>query len=207
MLQKFFLFLIFCFSSIHAEMPEPYASIKQLPFDPHGWFLNSKPLGYILEQRQPKIVIEIGSWLGSSTRFIADKLPEGGKLYAVDTWAGAPEEPAHMTDPRLPYLYQQFLSNVIHAELTNVIVPIRMNSVEASKALNIKADLIYLDGAHDTASVKEDILSWYPHLAERGLLCGDDWRWPSVQTAVIQCANQLNKKVIVLGNFWYFYNE
>lgn len=207
MFQKFFLFLIFSLSSIFAEMPEPYASIKQLPFDPHGWFINAKPLDAILEQRKPKIVIEIGSWMGCSTRFIADKLPEGGKLYAIDTWAGSPGEEVHMSDPRLPYLYQQFLSNVIHAGLTNVIIPIRMNSVEASKALNIKADLIYLDGAHDTSSVIADILSWYPHLAEDGLLCGDDWGWPSVQAAVIQCSSKLNKKVVAVGNFWFFYNE
>lgn len=50
-----------------------------------------------------------------------------------------------------------------------------MRSVEAAKALDVMADLINIDAAHDYKSVKEDILAWYPHLKEGGIMCGDDW--------------------------------
>lgn len=190
----------FCFG----EIPEPYASIVQLPFDGHGWFMNADPLKVIIDQKQPQIAIEIGSWLGLSTRFIASNMPENGKLYAVDTWLGSPTESVHQQDPRLPYLYQLFLSNIIHEDLCHKIIPVRMNSLEASKALNVKADLIYLDGAHDTKSVTEDIVYWNGHLNKDGIMCGDDWGWTSVQTAVIHCANVLNKKVCSSGNFWWY---
>lgn len=187
-----------------AAAPEPYASIEVLPFDGHGWFVNSDTLKVQLEIHKPKIVIEMGSWLGLSTRFIASNTDSDTKVYAVDTWRGSSKQNTQLSDRRLPYLYQQFLSNVIHAGMTNKIIPIRMNSLEAAKALNIKADLIYIDGAHDTKSVTEDILAWSAHLVEGGCMCGDDWKWMTVSIAVTNCAKELNKKVCFSENFWWY---
>ncbi|MEI8125147.1 MAG: class I SAM-dependent methyltransferase [Parachlamydiaceae bacterium] len=196
--------LTFCIS-LSGDIPEPYKSIKNLPFDDHGWFVNSKQLQTLIEDYQPEIVIEVGSWLGASTRFIASHLQSSGLLYAVDTWAGSPNEPAYyIKDSRLPYLYQLFLSNVKHAGLTNKIIPVRMDSIEAANALDVQADLIYIDAAHDTTSVFNDILAWTPHLKQDGIMCGDDWSWKSVQIAVIQAAEILNCEVVSSGNFWMF---
>ena len=79
-----------------------------------------------------------------------------------------------------------------------------MESIEAAKALNVRGDLIYLDGAHDTPSVENDILYWYPHLNTDGIMCGDDWLWDSVRAAVEHCASILNKQVYADDNFWWF---
>lgn len=185
-------------------MPEPYCSINDLPFDDHGWFSNQGQIETCINELKPTTVIEVGSWLGASTRFIAERLPIGSKLYAVDTWLGSQNEELHQQDPRRPFLYQLFLSNVKHAGLTDVIVPIRMDSIEASKALNMKADLIYLDASHDTESVHNDIMAWFPHLIQGGIFCGDDWHWTSVRDAVIQAAADLNAPISSEGNFWLF---
>jgi hypothetical protein len=195
-------------SLAHAPMaahtlPEPYQSIKDLPFDPHGWFVNTDSLGKILLEQQPRVVIEVGSWLGLSTRFIAHHIPVEGKVYAVDTWLGS-DEAAHHQDPRLPYLYQLFLSNVKHARLTHKIIPIRMRSLEAAQALDVKADLIYIDAAHDEENVYLDIMAWYPHLTFNGVICGDDWGWESVRKGVIRAASELNRTIYATGNFWRF---
>lgn len=202
-MKKMLISLILLTSSLWA-MPEPYNSIQVLPFDPQGWFVNADHLDMFLKNRDIRVIVEVGSWLGCSTRHLASSLPEGGVLYAVDTWAGSPGEEVHMQDPKLPFLYQQFLSNVIHANLTNKIIPIRMKSLEAAKALKVQADLIYLDGAHDTKSVREDIANWYPHLKKGGVICGDDWLWESVRKAVIKSAKLLNKKVNSIDNFWWY---
>ncbi len=194
---------LFCLP-LCAEMPEPYASIHDLPFDGHGWFFNAEPLQKQIEQMHPKVIIEVGSWLGASTRFMAELLDDGGKLYAVDTWLGSSNESVHGQDSRLSFLYQQFLSNVKHAGLTDRIIPVRMDSIEASKALHVEADLIYLDAAHDTESVLADILAWYPHLKSGGMLCGDDWSWASVREAVFRGAEVLGKKIYYFGNFWAY---
>ncbi len=205
-MKKIFAVLCLYFLPLAAQMPEPYCSINDLPFDGHGWFGNAEYLEHQISHKKPKVIIEVGSWLGCSTRFMAGMLPRGGKLYAVDTWKGSPNEPLHLQDPRMPYLYQLFLSNVKHAGLTDRIVPVRMDSIEASKALNVKADLIYLDASHDTESVLADIIAWYPHLREGGVFCGDDWLWDSVRIAVMQGAEALGKKVWAGGNFWYYYD-
>lgn len=204
MKQKY-IFLAICLNSfLFAEMPEPYRSVVDLPFDDHGWFGNASQLNSIITAKSPKIAIEVGSWLGCSARFIASQLPEDGILYAIDTWSGSTNEEQHMQDPRLPYLYQLFLSNVKHAQLTHKIVPVRMSSLEASQALNVKADLIYIDASHDTESVTQDIMAWYKHLNETGTLCGDDWGHEPVRIAVYNCAAILKKNVAAYGNFWWY---
>ncbi|MCH9627870.1 MAG: tRNA 5-hydroxyuridine methyltransferase [Chlamydiales bacterium] len=186
------------------DIPEPYCSINNLPFDGQGWFANGVQLEKIIDEIQPKTVIEVGAWIGQSTRFMAQRLPRESKLYAVDTWLGSPEEEVHMNDPRLPHLYQLFLSNVKHAGLTDVIIPIRMNSLEAAKALNIQADVIYIDASHDPESVYRDIMAWYPHLKPGGVFCGDDWGWGNLREGVIRAANELNLTIIEYGWFWKF---
>jgi predicted O-methyltransferase YrrM len=186
-----------------AEIPEPYKSTRDLPFDPHGWFPNARQLAACFQEKPIAVVIEVGAWLGVSTRFLASSVQPGGKVYAVDTWS--PTEEVYMTDPRLPCLYQLFLSNVKHAQLTDTIVPVRMTSLEAAQALNVKADLIYIDAAHDTVSVREDILAWAPHLEEGGILCGDDWPYPPVQAAVKEAAKKLDRSIYSSERFWRIY--
>ncbi len=185
------------------DMPEPYRSIQNLPFDDHGWFVNEAQLQICLSVKPAYTVIEVGSWLGKSTRFIASFIPEDGRVYAVDTWLGSSEEDVHMKDSRLTHLYQLFLSNVKQAGLAHKIIPIRMESLEAAKGLDVQADLIYLDAAHDTESVYQDILAWYSHLVKDGIFCGDDWDWESVRIGVIKAAGLLQKKVNYYGHFWW----
>ncbi|KKL13272.1 hypothetical protein LCGC14_2527410, partial [marine sediment metagenome] len=127
-----------------------YAKLKNIrPFNPHGFFSkdNAVALSFLINKFQCKTVVELGSWLGSSTRYIATCLPEGGLIYAIDHWKGNEEH----YDPNrtainalLPTLYEQFLSNCIHTKLTHKIIPKRMTSLYAAEVLTIKADLIMI---------------------------------------------------------------
>ncbi|MGK5593808.1 MAG: class I SAM-dependent methyltransferase [Parachlamydiaceae bacterium] len=206
--------LLFCITTLFNpkafSTDEPYCYMNDLPFDGDGWFINQQSLQKCFqEKKEIQTVIEVGSWLGASTRYLATLLPNDGKLYAIDTWLGSWSESQAIffqNDPRLPYAYQLFLSNTKHAGLAHKIIPIRMLSLEAAKALNVKGDLIYIDACHEEESVYNDLLAWYPHLKEDGILCGDDWYWESVRNGVIRAASKLKKQIFYEDNFWKLYD-
>lgn len=170
------------------SVPAPYDTVKTLlPFNEFGWYSNDWQLKQLIEERRVKTIIEVGSFLGLSTRALASYLPTGGVVYAIDHWLGSIEHQPNgwaSTPTLLPQLYQQFLSNVIHAGLTHKIIPVRMDSTEAASKLSITADLIFIDASHDEDSVYKDLVAWYPHLNSGGLLAGDDWLFGTVQQGV-----------------------
>ena len=206
------LFILSSISYLCGEIQEPYKSIKVLPFDSHGWFRqgNQKNLNFLISKYKPKVIVELGTWLGSSAIFMASRLDEDGKLYSVDDWTASSDQSIQLdksVHSKLPTLYQQFLSNVIHHNLTDKIIPVRMKTLEAAKALNIKADLIYVDASHDEESVFNDIMHWHPKLNPQGIMCGDDWYAPSVQKGVQKAARILKQRIKSEGNFWYFSHD
>lgn len=195
----------------YAELATPYDTVDVLPFNPQGWYRNGPTMEWLIRSHNVKVVIEVGSWLGSSTRHIAKTLPPDGVVFAVDHWMGSANEDNSAFD--IPNLYRQFLSNVIHEKLTHKIIPIKMSSDAAARSLNIYPDLIYIDATHEFASVFCDLVLWYPFVEGHGILCGDDYFWaddPSkgggpVKRAVDAFARENN--LIVHHDDWMWYLE
>lgn len=188
-------------------LPAPYNEIVvPLPFaDPYDSDPSARYRS-IFEANKIEVVIEIGSWLGNSARFFASKIPEHGKVYAVDHWLGSKEQ---QSDPFIPNLYEQFLSNIIHFGLTHKIIPIKMPSTEAAKYLNgVKPDLIYIDGSHETEDVLDDLRAWYPYVKDHGIFCGDDWTSEAVAKAVKIFAKEQNLVIHSPShNFWVLHKR
>lgn len=201
-----------CHLDIKAEnsFPPPYDSIEVLPYNPIGWYYNGPEISKLFSQHKPKVVIEVGCWAGLSTIHMASLLPSGGVIYAVDHWLGSEEhQPGQPCwSPTLPFIYQTFLSNVIHAKQTDKIIPLKMTSVEASEYLaGLEADLIYIDAAHDYDNVYADLNAWYPFVKGHGILCGDDWFHPPIKKAVNQFAQENGLKVHNPGCYLWFLEE
>ena len=53
----------------------------------HGWFFDThrRVFAHALK-RDVKVILELGSWYGASTEYLAQKAPPGTKVYAVDFW-------------------------------------------------------------------------------------------------------------------------
>ncbi len=177
-----------------------------MPFDGSGFVPYSDELKLEVEKvvnSGGKVFVELGSWLGLSTRIIASAIPNDAKLYAIDTWKGSPKL---MNDTRLPKLYETFLSNCIRSGLAHKIYPIRMTTNEAAKIFHRKIDFLFIDASHTYEAVYNDIMNWYPKLSENGVICGDDWKYfEDVKKAAIDAARLLNisvAQVLNAPNFW-----
>jgi hypothetical protein len=159
-------------------------------------FLSNAKVWKCKTPHQKLTVVEVGSWVGDSARFLGKQC---STLYCVDTWAG----PVETHRPMLSDLYQQFLSNMVHAELTDVVVPMRMTSTEAAMAFNGRADLVYLDGDHSSVAAYQDVMCWAHNVVANGVLCGDDWSWQSVRRGVEKAAIDLGRCVESEGETWW----
>lgn len=211
-MKWFVLFFIIPFLQGHSKIPEPYCSLNEFhPFDDSGWYINAAPMEKLLRENNVMVAIELGSWLGQSTRHIASHLPEGAVVFAVDHWLGS-EEVQGTHQHLLLHLYDQFLSNVIHTNLTHKIIPMRMTTLQAAeefKRRQIIPDLVYVDASHDEISVYADLEAYYPLVRGHGIICGDDWGWGGeasglpVRRAVERFARD-NHLTILVSNGWFW---
>lgn len=132
--------------------------------------------------------VELGSWRGRSTSYLAVNIINSGKnirLDAVDTWRGSWAEAIHQQDPAVinDTLYDEFLKNI--EPVKAVVNPVRMHTLEAAKQYSDNSlDFIFVDASHEYEDVKQDILAWLPKLKPGCLMAGDDYTCPGVEQAV-----------------------
>jgi len=166
---------------------------KELGFPPglethcQGWNSNHTIFRAIIEEVSPKVIVEVGTWLGASCLHMAELTQhDGTQIYCVDTWLGGIDhllsEKPEAQLPKLmgyPQLYYQFLHNVNHTAHAERVFPLPTTSVNGAKYLReqgVKADLIYIDASHEINEVYADIAAYRPLLSEKGVMFGDDYK-------------------------------
>lgn len=137
-----------------------------------------------------KLVVELGSWLGLSTRFIADHAPRA-TVVCVDHWQGSPEHQSQERFQRLlPRLFETFQARCWNYR--ERIVPLRTSSLDGLQRVaeaGLDPDLVYIDAEHTYEAVSAELRlarKLFPH----ALLCGDDYDWTGVRQAVGEFAAQ-----------------
>lgn len=144
--------------------------------DEQGWFS-----GWNIKKFKPllndvKLIVEIGSWLGLSTRFWLEN--SNATVICIDTWEGSEE---HLADEqwakKLPTLFDVFCVN--QWGWRDRIIPIKNPSnrgLPLVKRHHITPGLIYIDGSHKYEDVLEEL-----HLCDQlfpsAKLIGDDWNY------------------------------
>ena len=187
----------------------PWPSEKpDVPVQQQGWCdePNQKMLSSLLNG-PIKIIVEIGSWLGNSARFILESAPQANMI-CVDHWFGSKEhlESEHEHIRKIiPTLYETFLVNLW--DYRSRLVPLRTDSIRGLHEIHrsgVKPDLIYIDASHDYHNVFEDVktaLDLFPN----SVICGDDWHYEDVRRAVGELAQEYGKKIIAGGDrVWWF---
>ena len=176
----------------------PYAGHRaaEHPGDLQGWNSTLPIFGELLAEIRPSLIVEVGTWKGASAVHMAQEAKRLGledvEIVCVDTWLGSADMFNYSDLRRLngyPQVYFTFLTNVIEAGVTDLITPFPIASSAAALTLQtggIKADLVYIDGAHDAVGVHRDLFDYWPIVRDGGVLFGDDYdrSHPQLQGAV-----------------------
>lgn len=175
-----------------------------VPTSDHGWFgpEHAELLSGLLGP-ETKVVMELGSWLGKSTRFIASRAPKAF-IVSIDHWQGSAE---HHSTPEwktlLPTLYETFLKNCWM--FRDRVIHLRMDTISGMKLAHqhgVVPDVVFIDAGHDYISARADLsnaLSLFPD----AILCGDDFLWPGVGQTVTEHVRAGIMKAFVKGNVWW----
>ena len=166
---------------------------KQYPKRIFGWNVNLELYKKYILSLKPDLILELGTWVGGSAIAMANIIKENNlhtKIICVDTWLGSFEflglherdsdrslVPVH----GYPTIYNQFIANVMHENLQEIITPLPSTIQLACQFLcknNISTDIIYIDGDNLFESVYSDLSNSWELLNNNGVMFGDDLQNP-----------------------------
>lgn len=114
-------------------------------------------------------IVEIGSWKGRSTIWLAfgSKDGAGKKIVAVDP---------HMSSPEMPQgnSFKEFRQNLKNAGVEEMVEPVVKTSEEAALGFRGKAEFVFIDGDHSYGHAKQDFELWFPKVEEHGVMAFHD---------------------------------
>lgn len=206
--------------TLFSNSPYQGFAFEQYPYDNQGWHSEDEIFKKLIRELRPRFIVEVGSWKGASAITMGNIVRElalDSHILCVDTWLGALEFWEDKNDPErylslkldhgYPRVYYQFLANVMHQNLHDIITPFPQTSSIAARWLKkqgIMANLIYIDGSHDEQDVFQDLSQYWEILEKGGIFFGDDYdtHWPSVINAVNRFAKEKSLSVQTQGVFW-----
>lgn len=181
--------------------------IPEAEYDSAGWFCTDtrKNIDSAL-QKNPKTIVEIGSWLGLSSRYLANQ--SKAHIYCLDTWKGSQEHKHQKHSHKLPLLWQTFCKN--NWTYKDRITPVKGFSKDGLAWLfeeGIDVDLFYVDGSHQYEDVIQDLYYINEHWPKADIV-GDDYLWSGVHSAVHEFARATKRSMWVEGRkSWAFFAE
>jgi hypothetical protein len=196
---------------------DPYAG-----FEPDGWGNGADAwdshhewFDAAVRELRPRVIVEVGSFLGASARHFAAALRErqvDGAVVCVDTWLGesvlwnSPEWRPHLRHRHgRPTTYEAFLANALESGLDGYLVPQPLDSRAGARYLasrNVTAQVVYVDGSHEQGDVYADLALYWELLAPGGVLLADDYQpvvFPGVVADVDRFASERHLAVETLG--------
>jgi predicted O-methyltransferase YrrM len=147
-------------------------------------------------------VVEVGSWMGASTCFIAGGLKgDRAKIFAVDNFQGLSTcgEDAAWYNRHFKRLggnstLDIFRANFAALGFSSRSEPVVSDSLAAAQVLAAKRgtiDFVFIDGDHSYAACKADIEAWLPFVKPAGVIAFHDFgsRADGVTRAIFETIN------------------
>lgn len=160
------------------------------------------------------VAVELGSWLGQSTRWILDALaPPPEHVYAVDWWRGDHHicRDAALGAGAAANVFDRFLAtNWEHRDRLTPVRTMIPDGVRDLAAAGVYPSLVFLDGCHEREAVRCDLLAalraW-----PRVPVVGDDWweHFPGVEQGVRDALATIGRPLAVRrdGRGWAVVEE
>lgn len=198
---------------------DPYEGFQPTIAEPNlqGWNGDHHALVAAVKLGKPKVIFDVGVWLGQSTATLAKAQTHtvfDGAIIAIDPFLGAPQ---HWSPDRAdvrelldfrhgrPNFYETFLSNMMLLGLRERVFPLVQTTTNAAAILkkhDIRADLIHLDAHHAYADVLRDIETYWDLLEPGGIMIGDDFQFPGVSRAVVHFSDRVGVPYSVTFPKW-----
>jgi MMP 1-O-methyltransferase len=132
-------------------------------------------------------VVEIGSFMGKSTAWLASAVEPAAplKVTAIDPHTGH-ERPEVRTQQDS---YAAFIENLRRLELLERVTPIREASQQVARRWNERIALLWVDGSHSYEDVLGDLRGFARHVLPGGHVALHDTRgrhFPGVRAAMLE---------------------
>lgn len=133
-------------------------------------------------------IVEIGSYVGRSTAFLAAGSQRAGreKVHAVDHFGGSPEHQAGQAFAsgilaQEGTTLHRFERNLRQLDLLHHVVPVVASSEVAATGWSGPIRLLFIDGDHSYEASKRDFELWSKFVVPKGAICFHDIGvWPGV---------------------------
>lgn len=150
-----------------------------------GW-MSIRELHYLARTaRDAKIILEVGSYKGRSTRALADNTD--GVIYCVDPWNGDYYNDDGTLSNIKTNVFEEFHNNLRDHIDSGRVHPVMCKFCDLDRALVPAPDFVFIDGDHRYQNLIDDIIKARSMMSNGGILSGHDYNmpgWPSVQKAV-----------------------
>lgn len=174
-----------------------------------GWLRDTeaKFLYNTARNSQWGVVVEIGSWLGKSTVYLAmgSKAGNRSKVYAIDPHRGGIE---HERIAQNYSTFEKFLENIKKAGVEDIVIPLRKTSQEVAQNWSAPIKFLWIDGDHSYEGAKADFELYFPFVVEGGVIAFHDSTQGYVQR-VVQEVFRLKqiKKIGLVGSITFGYKD
>lgn len=150
---------------------------------------------------------EVGVYRGACAAYLLAHVPKL-TLVLVDPWAEIAEDSAYrktgdrcaaLTQAQHEENYQAMLAAVAPYQtgdaLNRAIIERQSSLAAAAEQSDGFLDMVFIDGAHDYASVAADIAAWWPKVRPGGLLTGHDYKRRGYKNDVVRAVDEFVAQV------------
>ena len=162
------------------KLPSHFNSVKGFIDHNEGICLYN----YALNSSKKGPILEIGSYCGKSTIYIATAAKKySGCVYSVDHHTGSEENQVgweyhdiELFDEETGRInsFPEFMRNLRKANLLDTVVPIVSDSSLVSRNWKIPLSMVFIDGGHTMEAAFNDFNNWKDKIVKGGILAIHD---------------------------------